>query len=307
MIKRFQPHLTILAGLRAILIAGIILPFTGCRELVQDEFPDFSPVPTVNSFLIADSLFKVHVSLAGKMDTVPLTLMDQATVSCFINDSLAGDLTPEGKGYYTGPIHVKAGSIYRLKITIPGYPEMTATDTIPELVRLTKIEHINEAGIDEEGHIYPAIRITFPVDPDRIQYFQVSININDWKNNWRPTNFKDFSDTVLLAEGLPIAVFSTGRIKDKSYTLKLDYTTGSYGGIDGIIKTHLYPLVVEFKTISWQYYQYLRQLYLYEIGRYPDFSFGPFHTFPLYSNVTNGMGIVAGYSVFKSEIITPEP
>jgi hypothetical protein len=63
---------------------------------------------------------------------------------------------------------------------------------------------------------------------------------------------------------------------------------------------------VELKTISYSYYQYLRQLYLYETGRYPDFSFGPMHTFPLYSNVTNGMGILAGYSLFRSEIITPE-
>jgi hypothetical protein len=63
---------------------------------------------------------------------------------------------------------------------------------------------------------------------------------------------------------------------------------------------------VEFKTISYHYYQYLRQLYLYNYGRYPDFQFGPYKAFPLYSNVANGNGIVAAYSKYVSEIITPE-
>ena len=278
-----------------------------CREPVQNEFADFAPAPTLNSFLVADSLIKVHVSLAGKMDTLPLTVVDQATVACYVNDSMAGDLTSTGNGYYAGALRGKAGNIYRFRVSIPGFPEMTATDTIPMQVPLTSIEHINEAGIDEEGHTFPAIRIIFPVDPDHVQFFQVAIRINDWKNNWRLAYFKDFSDTVMLAEGLPIAVFSSSLIKEKSYTLKLDYTIGSYTTINEIERVNLYPLIVEFKTISYQYYQYLRQLYLYESGRYPDFSFGPLHNFPLYSNVSNGMGIVAGYSVFKSAIITPEP
>lgn len=285
----------------------IIFPFTGCRERVQDEFPEFTPVPTVNSYLVAGSPISVHVSMAGKMDTVPLALVNQATVSYSVNDSAAGELNPAGSGYYIGESRVQAGSVYRFKIDFPGFPEIVATDTVPEPVPLTSIEHINVAGIDEEGHTFPAIRITFPVKSDRIQYFQVAIRINTYKDSWRPVYLKDFSDPVMLAEGLPIAVFSTTRIRDESFTLKLDYSTGSYSTINGITRTNLYPLVVDLKSISYQYYQYLRQLYLYETGRYPEFSFGSFHSFPLYSNVTNGMGIVAGYSVFTSGIITPEP
>jgi hypothetical protein len=138
-----------------------------------------------DSFLVADSLIKVHVSLAGKMDSMPLTVVDNAAVSCSINDSMTGDLTSIGNGYYTSNIHSKAGSIYRFRVSVPGFPDMTAVDTIPEQVLLTAIEHIKEAGIDEEGRTYPAIRITFPVDPDRIQYFQVAIRINSLKDNWQ--------------------------------------------------------------------------------------------------------------------------
>lgn len=283
-----------------------VLLLLGCRDLVQDEFNDFTVVPTVNSFLIGDSLIKVHVSLSGKLDTIPITLVDNATVSCYVNDSLIGNLSSAGNGYYTGETIATAGSVYHFNVTVPGFTEMTAIDTIPEPVTLSRIEHINIAGIDEEGNTYPAIRITFPVDPVHIQYFQVGIRFI-YYNEWRSGQFKDFSDPVLLAEGLPIAVFNSSRIQDTTYTLHLDYTTGYTSTQNGVATTDLFPMVVEFKTISRQYYKYLRQLYLYKTSRYPEFQFGPYKAFDLYSNITNGMGIIAGYSVYQSELITPSP
>ncbi|MFA6126143.1 MAG: DUF4249 domain-containing protein [Bacteroidales bacterium] len=287
-----------------VLFAALIL--AGCRERVQDEFPDFNSVPVVNCFLVADSLIKVHVSLAGQMDTLPLALVDNATVTCTINDSAVSKLNSVGNGNYAGDTRIRAGNVCRVNVSVPGFPEMAATDTIPHEVQLTSIRHINEAGVNEEGYPFPAIVISFPVDPGRIQYFQVILNVNSYKEVWWPANFRDFSDTVLLAEGLPIAVFSTARIKTSNYTLKLDYSPNSYSGSNGVIQPDLHPFVVEFKAISYSYYQYLRQLYLYETGRFPDFGFGSYHTYPLYSNITNGMGIVAGYSTFRSETITPQ-
>jgi hypothetical protein len=124
--------------------------------------------------------------------------------------------------------------------------------------------------------------------------------------DWNTGQIKAFKDPVLLAEGLPIAVFSTADIQDTTYTMQIDYTTGHVRSIGGVSTTTLFPLIVEFKTISYQYYQYLRQLYLYNSGRYPDFQFGAYKAFPLYSNVANGMGIVAGYSKYVSELIIPE-
>jgi hypothetical protein len=295
------------ATFRQLLVFVVItIILTGCRELVQNEFPEFAPIPTVNSFLAADSALMVHISLAGKMDSIPLALVDEAVVKCFVNDSASGLLTPVGNGYFKSDIRMKQGSVYRIQVVVPGFPELLATDTIPERTPLTSIEHINNAGVDEEGYPFPAIRVTFPVNQDRIQYFQVILKINSWKDHWTIGFFKDFSDTNLLAEGLPIAVFSTARIKSDWYTLKLDYSPVSYSGSNGIIRPDLDPFFVELKSISYSYYHYLRQRYLYETGRYPEFSFGPNHTFPLYSNITNGLGIFAGYSQFKSEIITPQ-
>jgi hypothetical protein len=134
--------------------------------------------------------------------------------------------------------------------------------------------------------------------------------VNSYEDHWGIASLKEFSDPVLLAEGLPIAVFSTEKIRESTCTLKIDYNSGKeiYNILyTTIMMARYYPFFVEFRAISRQYYQYLKQLYLYDLGRYPEFRFGSYLTFPLYSNVSGGLGIVAGYSVYRSEIINPEP
>lgn len=281
------------------------LLLSGCRDLVKEEFPDFDLQPVMNCILVCDSLIQVHVSLAGKLDRIPPMVVDNAAVTCSINDSVTKVLIHTGNGYYSGKTIAKSGNVYRLSVTVPGFAEMTASDTVPLQSRLRAVEHINLAGIDEEGNSFPAVRITFKVDPDAIRYYQVIIKYDNY-GSWNTGQIRTFKDPILLAEGLPIAVFSTAGIRDTIYTMHIDYTTGHVTSIGGVSWTQLFPLVVEFKTISYHYYQYLRQLYLYNFGRFPDFQFGPYKAFPLYSNVTNGMGIVAGYSKYVSELITPD-
>jgi hypothetical protein len=292
--------------LQSLVISVTLLGAMGCRELVQDEFPDITPVPVVNSFLVADSLISVHVSLTGGLDTVPLKAVNDALVDLYVNDSAKGRLSSAGSGLYTSELRVHQGNVIRLRVGVPGYPEITATDTIPLKVKISRIKHINIAGVDEEGYAFPALLVTFPVDPGRIQYFQVSFRVQSWNDNWREGYYKDFNDPVLQAEGLPIAVFSTAGMRDTSYTMQLDYSTGAFSNSSGTMQMDLFPLFVEFRSISRNFYEYQKQLYLYETGRYPEFQLAPFRTFPLHSNVTNGMGVVAGYSIYRSEIITPE-
>jgi hypothetical protein len=53
---------------------------------------------------------------------------------------------------------------------------------------------------------------------------------------------------------------------------------------------------------------YLKQLYLYETGRYPtDVGNGAVTNFNLYSNIEGAYGIFAGYSIAESDTIFPEP
>ena len=294
------------------LVTGLIvlLMFSSCHKLVQDEFPDFTPVPTVNSYLIADSTIKVKISLAAKMDSLPLKNVDQAEVQLFIGGTFIETLLANGNGLYSSTSIVKQGKTYRCQISIPGYEMVTCSDSIPLPNPILKIEHIMVAGIDEEGFAYPAIKFTFANNALEQRYYQAIIwNYTDyeWRSSpWTAAGLKEITDPILLAEGLPMAVFSNDQIKGDTYTMVINYQSGFYYSGPNNENPRLYPFMLELRSISYNYYQYLKQVYLYELGRYPEFLSGVGSVFPLHSNVQNGYGIFAGYSTFFSGIIQPK-
>jgi len=114
-------------------------------------------------------------------------------------------------------------------------------------------------------------------------------------------------DPVLLNEGLPIAVFSNEMIDGDSYTMLINYTTGSaYNQNNSGWVTELFPVQVELRSVCFNYYTFIKQQYLYEMATdEPFLSVGSVGVFNLHSNVENGYGILAGYSSVKSEIINP--
>ncbi|MBK9388775.1 MAG: DUF4249 family protein [Bacteroidetes bacterium] len=69
--------------------------------------------------------------------------------------------------------------------------------------------------------------------------------------------------------------------------------------------TDLYPVILELRSVSQNYYRFVKQKYLYELGRYPEFMAASTTAFPLYSNINGGYGIFAGYSLVKSDTIYP--
>ncbi|MFO7656541.1 MAG: DUF4249 domain-containing protein [Bacteroidales bacterium] len=288
----------------SVLVLNLLL-FTGCRELVKSEFPDFEQSPVVNSIMVAGRPLQVHVSLAGKMDTFELQGIDNAEVLLYADGLFLGSLNYDGDGFYSSDYILRPSENYECRVTVPGYNEIVCRNLIPQPAGITYIEHIEKAGKDEEGMTYPALKFTFMNNPLEKQYFQAAIRLiyGDYESSGQILNI---TDTVLLNEGLPITLFSNQLIKQDAYTMTINYTTGSASGRYGVLQTHLYPLILELRSVSYDYYQYVKQLYLYEKGRYPDgLAFGAFTSFPLYSNIEGGYGIFAGYSSILSDTIYP--
>ncbi len=277
-----------------------------CRELVKDEFQDFTPVPTVNSILINGSNIKVQVSLAGKLDTNQLVLVDNAEVLLYVDGVYKETLSLSDEGIYSSSIVVEKLKTYRCEVSIPGYKTIICSDSIPETAIISNIFHIDKAGKDEEGMTYPAIKFTFTNDPSEKLYFEVVLRMIQYGHE-SVANLETITDPVLLNEGLPIALFSNETLKDYNYTMTLNYFTGGAMSINGgPLQTVLYPLILEVRSVSSNYYHFVKQKYLYEKGRYPEFMAASTSVFPLYSNISGGYGIFAGYSTMKSDTIFPD-
>jgi len=282
-----------------------LLALYSCRELVQDEFPDFTSVPTVNSILVAGEPAIIQVSIAGKLDTNKIVLVNNAEVLLYVDGVYKETLILSDKGIYSSSFVVEKLKTYRCEVNIPGYKTVTCSDSIPETTIISDIIHIDKAGKDEEGMTYPAIKFTFTNDPSEKKYFEVIIRLIQYRHE-RVATLETITEPVLLNEGLPIALFSNESIKGNNYSMTLNYFTGSAGSTNGEpVQTTLFPLILEVRSVSSNYYHFVKQKYLYEKGRYPEFMAASTTAFPLYSNITGGYGIFGGYSAVQSDTIYP--
>lgn len=292
---------------KVIFITIILIFLNSCREMVQDEFPYFNPVPVINSSIEAGKPVVVNISMAEKLDTFQLTGVDNASVLLYIDDIFSDTLNYSENGNYFSSTLVEEGRVYRCEAKIPGFDKVFATDSIPSSVRINNIVHISYGGKDEEGTIFPALKISFSNNNESKSYYEVDVRFLYGKDIENIT-LQTIIDPIILNEGLPIALFSNEMIKDSIYELTLNYTTNvSTSNGNGIFYTGLYPLIIEFRSISYNYYRYKKQLYLYEQGQHANGLQSSITAFPLYSNVENGYGIFAGFSAIVSDTIIPEP
>src|SRR5665648_1298573 len=88
-------------------------------------------VPTVNSILIAGKPMKVHVSLAEKLDTNQLTLVNDADISLYIDGNYSEILFPDENAIYFSSSIVEPLRSYRLEVNVPGYKTITCNEILP--------------------------------------------------------------------------------------------------------------------------------------------------------------------------------
>jgi hypothetical protein len=153
--------------------------------------------------------------------------------------------------------------------------------------------------------IYPSVTLAFKTNPTERQYFEIVIRTLQTRYE-RTASLKKITDPVLLNEGLPLTIFSNEIIIDSVYAMTINYFTGSAGfGGNEPYRTTLYPLIIELRSCSDNYYRFVKQKHLYEKGRYPEFLAASTNAFPLFSNIPNGYGIFTGYSVVVSDTLFP--
>ena len=283
------------------LFIGILIFLGACTGLVQDEFPEFEETPVVNGIFKTDSLFGIHISLTGKVNAQEFKIIENAEIRLFKNNNFIEALTYLGKGVYLSSTMAEAKNNYYCEVDIPQHETIFFQDSLPSPKKIKNIVHINDAGKDEEGITYPAIRFTFSNSPGEKAYYEVIIRLIEYSSE-SIASLEEITDPVILNEGLPLALFSNETIQDSVYCMTLNYSTNTYSYYDGM---RLYPLIIEFRRVSYNYYQFRKHYYLYEKGRYPDGINAAFTTFNMHSNIENGYGIFAGYSTYLSDTIYP--
>lgn len=283
-----------------VVLLGVCFWNSGCRELVSGDFPQYEKTPVFSSVIKVGNNINVHLSYVADVNAAGIEVVENAKVALFVNGVFTEYLSYAGDGLYESSVMAAEENSYGFEVEIPGYDTITCESHVPKSEEIINVTHIEKAGIDNEGTTYPGVKILFTNNIEEERYYEVVIKL--FRDEYASiATLEKIVDPVLLYEGLPIAVFSNSAIPGETYELTLNYTTG-HAGSSG---TTLFPLVVELRTVSEDYYKYVKQLYLYEIGRYPDGPGSANNSFRLYSNVKNGHGIVVAYSYTATDTIYP--
>lgn len=285
----------------------LVLLLPSCRDLVDKEAPDFDPLPAINSIIVQGQPIEAHISLASPLDTMQMRGIENASVALFEDDVFIGLMQHAQNGWFTTPHIAQAGKSYSFHLNMEGHETVKASCTLPLPSALLGFEHISIAGKNNEGLTYPAISFTFENNPSQDLYFEARIRLFTYWEDESEAFLINIIDPVLLNEGLPLKLFRNTIITGNTYTMTINYGTGSSSstGQGGLWNTTLFPLILELRSVSKEYYLFSRQKYLYDSGRFPEFGLNPQAAYPLYSNVEGGYGIVAGYSMVATDTIFP--
>jgi hypothetical protein len=284
--------------MKDLLLITILSAFIfSCTKPVEFELPLYDDKPVVNCLFTPEEVFMVHVGkTASQFDTM-LVNVNNALVEIYQGEEFLAEISSIGDGFYSdSTLFPEIGKSYTLKVNVPGYDEVSATDSVPSTFSEFTYKGFKEdVWFDEDGEGYNAL--TFEIDDQEADnFFEVLFRANysrydSWNDSIRHyflmTHFRLFNPMAEAGQGL--AVFTDQQFNGSKYTLQL-----MSGSDNGHWHADSLNLNVQVLQGSRNFYTYRTTLFKHQYAQYSDF-FEPTEPVIMYSNIENGYGIFAAY------------
>jgi hypothetical protein len=295
-----------------VLLVFCLLLFFSCKKEVEIPMPQAKKLPIVNSLFCAGDTICVSIyESVASLDGVP-KIIDDAIVLLYEDDDPADTLIYSENGLYVSDIIAKIGSVYKVEAFCNGHKTCYACDTVPELPVLTDVVFCDSALIDRDGYYISKAELSINSIGNQIRYYQVQMfaryfNFDDHiglKEHINEIYFSQINnpDPVFLETEASFLeytflLFSDNLFFNESYKLTV-YYYDLYNQWSDYYSD--YDLIVSMRAVSANYYKYKCSEIIQDFDGNGLFSPGNnLLAMPvsLYSNVENGFGIFAAYSV----------
>jgi Domain of unknown function (DUF4249) len=272
-----------------------------CEKEVEINLPAPEKKLIVNSLFSPDSMFRVRVSaLQGMFDNYP-SCLNNAEVKLFRNNVFLRNLILIDNGIYVSDsIKPVLGNEYKLIVNAPNYPSAFATCLmLNNKILVEKITRRDSVGINASGDYYSEAAITFTDPIGEKNYYEIRLAFVDTSAFFSYNYSSVFGNDPVIENENDLAynpislLFNDDLINGISYTLKVNYYPPLYGS-GGIANKPYKAVVIQFNSISKEYYQYKKKL-LRHLATQNSSVFEPSEPTQMYSNIENGYGIFAGY------------
>lgn len=188
-------------------------------------------------------------------------------------------------------VYPSINAVYQVECSSKNYLTVTATDSLPEYVKLQKIESIYPIGVDAYGDEYGKLQATFKDAIGVNNYYELLVA------DYSTFDYKQ-KDKVLINEGdldyePDFVFFSDELIDGEQYTLDVI-------GVGYLYDESTDRGCLTLKSISEAYYNYQKYYTRHvfnqqvQIVDFYDFVYRG-EPIDMYTNVVNGYGIFAGY------------
>lgn len=299
----------------SILIVALCM-LAACQSKVNYKFPDnYKQAIVMNSVLTPDEPISVTLSLtmdianAYDHDMYGATLkeptyIDDAFVVVFEDGQVLDTLSFED-GVYISEKVPQIGSQYKIEASSAKYGDCSASTYIPALPEISDIHYRNKVSVDDEGE--PISKLYMKItdnDPAR-NYYKIFMGVELDEESYHGYYNVYFSqtqntDSVLMQSGSLVFDGSCLLISD-------EYFSGGSYNLEAFCRHIRSNTEICIMSISESYYEYLRSKAMQDYDYSTDgfiSAYNVLNVIPanIYSNIENGYGIFAGYSIMNDTL-----
>ncbi|PIF05710.1 MAG: hypothetical protein CSA36_05410 [Draconibacterium sp.] len=292
--------------------------FSSCEKTVTIDAPEAEIKPVINCLFEDEKPFKVNVSMTKAPSDSGFVVVEHAQVEISGDDGTSVSLGYAGNGCYSDSSMLpQKGVTYTLSVKITGFDEITATNKIPEQVvsvnevtSLTGSKTVSAMGLGENPNIpVQVVTVKFEQDVNYRDYLGVSANIFAVIHHYVNDSIFVTEDTLKLVSGFlesnDPAILNEGLDKYDEYNLLL-FKDDVFVQKNSTIQFNVEKLIqskywIRIMQLSPEAYTYIKSWVIHRATQEYDF-WEAYEPQPLYSNIKNGYGIFAGYSMQNFEV-----
>jgi len=277
----------------------ILFSILSCQKVIEIDPPPADSKVVVNSFFTNGSQIKVHLSKSIGILENGFPECNDATVVLLIND-VKTDTLYSDDGYYYSRVIAEIGKSYSLVVSAPDLDSVFCEDIIPEKTIIQSSNLTDSVLIAEDGFLINELQLDFH-DLAGPNFYEVELTAVTVISNYKMGLwFMKNSDPIITSTGLldynpQTLIFSDKMFDGKTCSVKVYYGIQPGEGD--------YKLKITFRSISESYFKYKEKQFAYLFSLENDIFSGMSEPIQLYSNITGGYGIFAGYTSDEKVII----
>ncbi|MEY3425732.1 MAG: hypothetical protein RL679_1090 [Bacteroidota bacterium] len=293
------------------LISTLLICFS-CTKEVDLDIPELPQKVVVNSLFCPDSVMQIHVSLTAGITEPKINNVDNATVKLFENDVLIKTIVSQQNGFYNSMYMPKVGKEYRVEVVVPGFDVVWAEDKVPENGPIQTFTCKVDDDFNQFGGQNSKTILSFQDIVGELSFFELlfypMVNGNVYLNSGFGVSQTDkTNDFSIVADGdidmNPLTIyFSDNLFIDQEKELEFN-GFGSFEFNSATNQKIYNYFIADFKSVSKHYYNFRKSWTKHLFNQNSDAHYDDPLTLlflgdpiEMYSNVTNGYGIFAGYN-----------